>query len=350
MRDIAIVAAAQADNVPSFLGNEIEMLMPVVKAALQDSGLKRGQIGVTTASSNDFFAGQAFAFVRALDAIGAYPVIDDSHLDMDGAWALFEAWIRLQSGEVDTALVYALGRTSAGQLHEITPLQYDPYYLQLTGIDPTSMAALQAHALMTDGIVSETAMAEVVERSYRNAVRNDQVWHCEPITAAQHLASPYLASPLRERDCFPQTDGAACVILAADTIARDLCEHPVWIRGIDHRIDPHYPGVRDLSVCPSARLAAEHAGVGDAPIDFAELSATYSHEEILLRRELALGDSVDVNPSGGALTANPIMATGLIRFVEVFERLRAGAGKRALAHAASGPCLQQNLVAVLEVD
>ena len=67
-----------------------------------------------------------------------------------------------------------------------------------------------------------------------------------------------------------------------------------------------------------------------------------------LRKALRLGADVDVNPSGGALAANPIMAAGLIRIGEAAARIHRGASHRALAHATSGPCLQQNLVAVLE--
>ena len=59
---------------------------------------------------------------------------------------------------------------------------------------------------------------------------------------------------------------------------------------------------------------------------------------------------MNVNPSGGALAANPMMVAGLIRIGEAASRLSAGAGKRAVAHATSGPCLQQNLVCVLEID
>ena len=42
------------------------------------------------------------------------------------------------------------------------------------------------------------------------------------------------------------------------------------------------------------------------------------------------------------------MVAGLQRFGEAFNRIRAGEGKNAVVHATSGPCLQQNLVAVLE--
>ena len=48
------------------------------------------------------------------------------------------------------------------------------------------------------------------------------------------------------------------------------------------------------------------------------------------------------------LCANPIMAAGLIRLGEAATRITRGDGDRAVAHATSGPCLQQNLVCVLE--
>ena len=67
-----------------------------------------------------------------------------------------------------------------------------------------------------------------------------------------------------------------------------------------------------------------------------------------MRKALGLADGVDVNPSGGALAANPMMAAGLIRIGEAAQRIQRGEAGRAVAHATSGPCLQQNLVCVLE--
>jgi acetyl-CoA acetyltransferase len=94
-------------------------------------------------------------------------------------------------------------------------------------------------------------------------------------------------------------------------------------------------------------LAAEAAGLGDGPVEIAELQAAFTHEELLLARVLGLGGDVAVNPSGGALRANPIMATGLCRIGYAANHIRDG-GHRALAHSTSGPCLQQNLVCILE--
>ena len=67
-----------------------------------------------------------------------------------------------------------------------------------------------------------------------------------------------------------------------------------------------------------------------------------------MRSALGLGEDVSVNPSGGPLAANPLIAAGLIRIGEAASRISRGEARRAVAHATSGPCLQQNLVCVLE--
>ena len=57
-----------------------------------------------------------------------------------------------------------------------------------------------------------------------------------------------------------------------------------------------------------------------------------------------------VNPSGGPLAANPVMAVGLARIAEAARQIAEHGKHRAVAHATSGQCLQQNLVCVLEGD
>ena len=79
----------------------------------------------------------------------------------------------------------------------------------------------------------------------------------------------------------------------------------------------------------------------------AELHAPFSHQELILRRELALGDDVRINPSGGALAANPMFTGGLNRIGEAAKRIWDGSSSTVLGHATSGPALQQNLVCVM---
>ena len=349
LRDVAVVsyasvASAQVED------SETQMLFPVVAEAIERSGIPRKEIGFTCSGSADYLTGSSFAFVSLLEVTGAWPPISESHVEMDGAWALYEAWVRLQHGDVDTALVYASGMSSRCNLREVLALQMDPYYLAPLGFDHVSAAALQARALLDAGHGSERKMAEVAARSRRDAASNPNAQLSVEADADALLREPYVVAPLHAHDCPPVTDGAAAVVLAVGDKAREVCGRPAWISGIAHRIEQHYPGMRDLSRSESARLAGIAAGAGSAPVEVAELSAAFSHEELILRDALGLADDVSVNPSGGALSSNPIMATGLVRIGEAYRQIRENGRGRVLAHAASGPCLQQNLVCVLEGD
>jgi acetyl-CoA acetyltransferase len=349
MRDIAVVAVAQSPSVRrEEARNEVEILMPVIHEIRERSGLSQDDIGFTVSGSCDYLQGQPFAFVTALDAVGPWPPIDESHVEMDGAWALYEAWVRLQYGDIDTALVYAFGKSSPGDIRRILALQLDPYYLTPLWPDPVALAGLQARALLESDGIGERDLAEVVARSRRNAKSNPNAQLRGDVDIESLLSEPTYMSPLRKHDCPPITDGAAAVILAAGDRAREITDRPAWIRGIDHRIEPHALGVRDLTDSPSTRLAGEKAGVAKGKVDVAELHAPFSHQELILRRALGLTADVNINPSGGALAANAVMVAGLLRIGEAAQRIIDGQADRAVAHATSGPALQQNLVAVLE--
>ncbi|MFF8612312.1 thiolase domain-containing protein [Streptomyces sp. NPDC015350] len=344
MRDVAIVAFAQTDHLRRTDElSEVEMLMPVLHRVLDATGLRAGDIGFTCSGSSDYLAGRAFSFTMALDGVGAHPPISESHVEMDGAWALYEAWVKIRTGQADTALVYSYGKSSPGELRDVLTRQLDPYYVGPLWPDSVALAALQAQALIDAGDTDEAALAAIATRNRAAAADNP---HAQ--LAGRVPAGDYVVRPLRTGDCAPIGDGAAAVILAAGDTARRLCPRPAWIRGIDHRIEAHGLGVRELTGSPSTRLAATRAGFFERPVDTAELHAPFTSQEVVLRKALELADDVAVNPSGGALAANPVMAAGLIRLGEAAARIHRGESDRALAHATSGPCLQQNLVAVLE--
>ena len=90
-------------------------------------------------------------------------------------------------------------------------------------------------------------------------------------------------------------------------------------------------------------------GEPNGRIEIAELHAQFSHEELILAEALGLNGDTAINPSGGPLASNPVMSAGLIRIGEVAPPHHGRRGvHRGVAHATSGPCLQQNLVCVLE--
>jgi len=347
-RDVAVVGFACTAVAKDDRHSEVEMIIPVVRDAIAQSGIPKAEIGFTCSGSCDYLIGGPFTFVSGLDAVGAWPPIRESHVEMDAAWALYEAWVMLQTGEVDSALVYGFGKASLGDAAAVFGLQCDPYYLAPLWPSTTHLAALQARAYLDATGRTERDLAEVASRSARSASSNPLAVRSGDVSPDDALAAAMVADPLRVFDVAPVTDGAVAMVIAAGTAARRGPEHPAWIRGIDHRVETHSPGARDLTASASAHVAAERAGVFDGDVDVAEVHAQHSHEELILREALGLADNPNVNPSGGALAANGPMCAGLVRIGEVAGHIWSGDAGRGVAHASSGPCLQQNLVCVLE--
>jgi acetyl-CoA acetyltransferase len=346
--EVAVVGFAQSPQVRETTGttNGVEMLVPVFQRVLAATGLSRREVGFWCSGSSDYLAGRAFSFVSAVDAIGALPPIAESHVESDAAWALYEAWVKIRTGEVDTALVYGFGKSSAGDLRRVLALQLDPYLVAPLWPDSVSIAALQARLGIDAGLWSEKEMAEVAARSRADAAANPNAQLRDPVDPAALLDAPYLADPLRAHDCAPITDGAAAIVLAAGHRARELCERPAWITGLEHRVDSPALGARDLTRAPSAGAAAAAAGIDGVQV--AELATPFTSQELLLRRELGLADDVVINPSGGPLCGNPMFAGGLVRIGEAASRVLDGGAQRVLGHASNGPLLQQNLICVME--
>jgi len=342
MRPVHIVGYARLDAaLRDTAHDEAEMVQKVTAAALADAGMARTDVGFTCSGSNDYVMGRPFSFTMALDGLAAWPPIRESHVEMDGAWALYETWVRLQHGDVDVGLVYAFGKSSLGGVAESRTLELDPYFTAPLGPGPDVLAALQARVLVDRGLATERDFARIVAASRRAAEQNPQVpAPAGPTDLDRMLAEPWSFAPLRAHDAPVRTDSAAAIVLRVGGGGPR-------ISGIAHRIDPHQLGMRDLATCPSATLAAQAAGVDPARLDVAELHASYSSEVVVLRNALGLTDHTRVNPSGGALAANTPMVAGLVRIGEAARAIRAGAS-HALGHAASGPCLQHNLVCALE--
>jgi acetyl-CoA acetyltransferase len=318
MRDVAVVAFAQSPPVRNGTGTTsgVDMLVPLLAEVLDKTRLSKDDVGFWCSGSSDYLAGRAFSFVNSVDALGAYPPINESHVEMDGAWALYEAWVKILTGEVDTALVYGFGKSSAGDLNRVLALQLDPYLVAPLWPDARSIAALQARLGIDAGLWTEKDMAQI---------------------AGGGLEDPYVAEPLREHDCAPFADGAAVVVLAAAGRAERLCDRPAWIVQLEHRIEAQ--SFDRLDIPWMAEIGSD--------VDIAELHAPFTHQEIILRRALRLGDDVIVNPARGVLAGHAMFAAGLARIGAAAAHVIEGRAHRTLAHATSGPALQQNLVCIL---
>jgi acetyl-CoA acetyltransferase len=361
LRNVAVVGFAQA---PIVARDEhriaTEILYPQVRRALAECGVERDAIDYQIAGSADYVDGRPFGFVAALDVTGSWPARQDLHLEMDAAFGAYYAWIRMQTGECDTAIVCGYGKNSEGELERVLNLELDPYYQAPLGLGPTATAALQASAYMARTGADDRRLAEIAARNRNAGARNGDALVREAATADALAATPWAVAPLRRGYVSPPGDSAVCLVLAADGKAEAMCDRPAWIHGVDQRIELQSLGARDLSRSAGARLAAEKAlamaGVARArDVDVVELAATTPVEELILLEALGIdGDGPTVNASGGPLCGHPFMMTGAIRLGEAFRQIAGRAGghavpgaRRAIAHAAQGHCLQQNLFFVL---
>ena len=158
------------------------------------------------------------------------------------------------------------------------------------GLDPVSLAGLQAQRLLDTrhgdrarlrrGRVAQPRATRSTIRTRRSRATSSVDDAADGALLVGAAAQPRPAADLRRRrgrDPRARATGPA----SSPT-------NPVWIRGIDHRIESHHPGLRDLTASPSTETAAREAGVADGPVDVAELMANYSPEEIVLREALGL--------------------------------------------------------------
>lgn len=348
-REVAVVGFAHAPHVRRTDGttNGVEMLMPCFAQLYRELGITKSDIGFWCSGSSDYLAGRAFSFISAIDSIGAVPPINESHVEMDGAWALYEAYIKVLTGEVDTALAYGFGKSSAGTLRQILSLQTDPYTVAPLFPDSISIAGLQARLGLDSQAFTVEQMARVALESFAVADRVDSVASTDSLDDL--LDRPYFADPLRRHDIAPIADGAAAIVIAAGDRARELCENPAWITGFEHRIESPVLGARDLTRSLSAAASARAASGNDTrSVEVAEIHAPFTHQHLILTEAMRIPSRAKINPSGGALAANPMFVAGLERIGFAAQHIFNRTAGRVLAHATSGPALQQNLVAVME--
>jgi acetyl-CoA acetyltransferase len=341
-RPVHVVGFAQQPNIPRDVEHdETESVRIITAQALEQAGLSRSDVGFTCSGSNDYVMGRPFSFAMAIDGLGAWPPIRESHVEMDGAWALYEAWVALQCGDIDIALVYGFGRASLCNLSQVHGLELNPYTLAPLGLDPMSLAALQARTLLDRGLATERDFAEVVAHNLARGFTNPNASVQRVLGIEELLACPFVRNPLRAHDAAARTDGAAAIVL-------QVGGKGPRIDGIAHCIDSHHPGGRDLTVSSSTQKALAAAG-GLGKVEVAELHAPFSPQQLILQRALGLTDGVQINPSGGGFASDTPMVAGLVRIGEAAKAVSLGA-KRAVAQATSGPCLQHNLVCLLEAS
>lgn len=227
------------------------------------------------------------------------------------------------------------------------------------GLTFPALYALMAQAHMAKYGTKREQLAAVSVKNHYHASLNKVAQYPFEITEEKVLNSTSIAYPITLFDSSPITDGAAAVILSADTPSNG-----VYITGSAVSSDTIDLAQRDSltelkATQRASKKALEQAGVEIRDVNTAEVHDCFTIAEIMAMEDLGfcpkgsggkfveskatrLGGKCPVNTSGGLKACgHPVGATGVKQIVEITQQLRGNCGSRQVKDASVG--LTQNV-------
>lgn len=367
---VAVVGSAQTELRAAYDDRQhVDLITEAVTQALLGTGLTMADVDFVIDSGSDFLDGRSISNCGFLGAMGADQK-EESRVEEDGLWSVTYATTKLLGGTGSVALVVAYSKSSESDPRNYWSTLAEPFTQRPVGLDHRSAAGLYAQRyLRTFGRtadelkrVSDHAWSRAVERGGTDAAACD---------AATTDWDELVAAPLTRRDLARPVDGAVAVVLATEHVARQIGQESVWVTGMGSALDQHFLAAREPASLPAAeaagRAALRMAGLDSVDqIDLFEVSAGSTVGELMVVEALGLAEpgagldlyagdrATAVNRSGGALPADPVMATGLVRFHEVVSELAGrtdssdGRAERGLAHGTGGLGMQNHCVVTVE--
>jgi acetyl-CoA acetyltransferase len=200
----------------------------------------------------------------------------------------------------------------------------------------------------------ERARAKIAADERVSACANpDAVFHGQPITIDDVLASRVIAEPLHLLEIvMPCTGGAAMVMCRADR-ARDTAHRPVAVTGfgerLTHKTPTYSPDLPHTPVRAAAASAFAMAGLGPADMDMVQLYDCYTITALLSiedsgfcgpgegqafvqEHDLSYAGDFPCNTHGGQLGfGQPGLAGGMSHVVEAIRQIQGRADRRQLS-------------------
>ena len=363
MRSVSIIGAGLTKFSEHWDKNFKELIAEAGVKAIGDSGLERKDIqavyGGCMASGR--FVGQEHIGALIADQLGLNP-IPATRLEAacaSGGVALRAGYLAVASGMYDVVAV--------GGIEKMTEVSTEEAAIALGGAGDQetelfhgasfpAIYALMARAHMKEYGTTEEQLAMCAVKNHANAMHNEYAQYHREITVEDVMKSGPVSTPLKLLDCSPITDGSAAVILAANDVAKKVCENPVEIVASAQASDTLALASRaSLSETRATKKAAEDAymmaGVKADDVDLAEVHDCFTIAEILAieglgffkkgeggkateRGDTKIGGRVAVNTSGGLKAkGHPVGATGVAQAVEAYMQLRGTAGGRQVKDA-----------------
>jgi len=355
-----------------------DMVFEATRKALDDAGIEKGEVDTVVEAAYDLIDGRTISNMYLCTAAAGY-LKDESRVAEDGTFALAYAYMRVASGEFDVAVVAAHGNRE-GPMELISNYIFDPFFYRPIAANYLAGLAMQATRYMAKYGVAEEEAAQVVVKNRGNGVNNPYAHLQSGVSVENVLSSKVVSWPLRELELPPRSSGACALVIAEENMATRITDNPIWIDGIAWSVDTYHIGSKELAELAQVSIAAQRAykmaGI-DNPVkqlDLAEIhDATAFHElmeyealgfcekgngaKLLKDGVTAINGELPVNPSGGALCADPYPATGLARVAEAALQLRGEADRRQVPDAetalvqglsvASGAAAQTSCVVIL---
>jgi acetyl-CoA C-acetyltransferase len=369
---VAIVSTGQTEWREAWSElQHVDLISAAVDRALRGTGLRMQDVDFVIDSGSDILDGRSISNCGFLGAMGAHHK-EESRVEEDGLWAALYAATKIASGSAQVGLVVAYSKPSESDVNAFYATQCEPFAERPVGFDHAAACGLQAQAYLAEADATEEDLAAIVAHDWANAARNPVVRVQDVPSAEDVRRSPLAAAPLHALELARPVDGAVALVLASRDVAERVTSSPVWITGIGTASDQHSFVLRDRDALPACRAAAEmayrRASLSDpASTSLVETGAGSVVGQLLVLEALGLaepgraaelyrnGTDVALNPSGGSLPADPIMATGLVRLGEAALQL---AGRvdhappgatSAIVHGAGGVGMQNHCVFTLEV-
>lgn len=362
MNEVYLVGAGMTEF-GDFEGKSVKALGgEAVYRALQDSEVNRedvefaccGNFGSALFGSQGKTVGQL-----SLKEVGitGIPVVNVENGGATGAQSFRTAHTQIASGEVDVAIAMGVEKMSGIETVQLLNVMANAGDRELeggNGITWPGLFAMIARRRMNDVGTTREQMAQVTVNHHDNATKNPYAQRQESITMEDVFDSPPVASPLHLYESCPTSDGAAAVVLASKSVAKEFTNNPIRVASTVG-ISGDYPDDLDIAhaetVGKAADKAYEEADRSPEDIDVVEIHDAFSIEEPIYLEELgfcefgegdrlieegvtALDGDIPFCPSGGLLArGHPIGATGIAQLVELFWQLRGEAGDRQVADA-----------------
>ncbi len=341
-----------------------ELAFEAFKLALDDSGLERNQIDASIIGSVPEYHKQRSlpGVVQEYLGLNPKPVWLTEAACASGSAAMRTAWMSILTGIHDVVAVIGCQKMTELSTPEILALMGRVGEVQWESVFGTTFPAyyaMFAQRHMYEFGTTRKQLLEVAVKNHFYGSKNSKALFQKPITMEKALASDDVASPLQVYDCCANADGAACIILAKEEIAKEICKKPVWLEGMGSATAsmsvlrrPNLVGLQSAE--QAGNEAYKMAGIGPDDIKVAQVHDCFSVAEILAYEDLGfckkgrggnfveehetyIGGKVAVNVDGGLKAkGHPIGATGVSQTYEIAKQLRGEAGERQVPGADIG--------------